>query len=112
VRHKLVRLAAVAAALAVGIGVYVLGRTVGEMRDDQNSLSAVAAFVGVLAVLRPGAFFVLDAPRWWFSGTRPAPSSAYLLWSRIGGVVMVVGSVLAVVFLSEPDPSTVPGLDP
>jgi hypothetical protein len=112
VGQKLSRFGMALVAPAAGIGVYALGRNFGEQTATEDFWCGVAAFAGVLTIRYPAAFFGMDAPGWWFSGNRPGPSNAYLWSSRIAGVVMVVGSVLAVLFLSEAEPPVIPGLDP
>ena len=89
---------------------YALGRTFGELTNDDYVLAGFIAFLGVASILAPGAFFGLDTPRWWFAGDRPGPSKAYRVSGHIAGVVLVVGSVLAVLLLSEPDQPNIPGL--
>jgi hypothetical protein len=93
--RRLLLLGKVVLAFAVGAGVYALGQSVGEETTDRDGWSGVGAVVGVLAILFPAAFFEADAPRRWFSGPRPGPSASYLWTSRITGIVLVVGSVLA-----------------
>ncbi len=110
--RRLLLLGKVALAFAAAAGVYALGRSVGDETTDKDGWAAFAAFAGVLAILFPAMFFEADAPRRWFAGPRPGPSTTYLWTSRITGILLVVGSVLAVLFLTEPAPSGVPGLDP
>lgn len=81
---------------AAGVAVFALGRTFGELPADKHFWAGVVAMLGAAALLHPGAFFRLDAPRWWFSGSRPAPSSAYLWSSRISGAVLLAASILFV----------------
>lgn len=53
---------------------------------------AVLLVCGVVGAVRPGWGFMLGQ-RWWFRD-RPEPSDAYLFVARIGGVVLIVLSLL------------------
>ena len=50
---------------------------------------------GVVMLLFPQVWFELS--EWWKSDSEPEPSDAALIWTRVAGVIAIVGGVFLIV---------------